>query len=630
VPVEPTPETLTQIKSNANLKLISIPDFGFTYIGVNLRDSPYDNLKFREAMLYGFDREKALKETLQGYGELLSAGLFSSAYAKLGWQNTRIPSYEYDPGKAAQILDGAGYTMTKSGFRLDPTTKAPMSTMFIYSRLGNPAEVAIADAFARDMRAIGLPVIHLAQPPLDFEVIVQTYNFELIVLSEKAGSAPTWLYELFSSATDTSPVPLGTNLVGYHDEDFDSCAEQAKTSVDQEEARNAALQCQELLARDLPVLPVFSASLLLASRSTLREITPIVGNIPGTIREFAINIEVDDGFGGELRVGVGSDFGNLDPASTSKSTDWMILNLIAEPLLNLDTNGKLSAGLADQWSASQDGKSITFRIRTNLEFQTGKTLNADDLVATIKWLTANAKSSSPLYNALSSIENVEKVDDTSVRISLKQANAFAANSLSQLFAVPAERVAQATPSSNFLLDNMLVSSGPFVLADFRPLERVTLLYNDKFHDAPPEHRAAVDKIEATQGELLFGVRVTGGTEITVETNPLTYNGRPVEDANFTVLVYDETGNEAMRIIGTHKGEGVYQAKFSADDPALSLGEYTIQTQLYSPSPEQPVLVLEQKDLSIKAAAPLVLGGLVAAIVIVALVAVLLVRRRKRL
>ena len=94
--------------------------------------------------------------------------------------------------------------------------------MFIYSRLGQPADVAAADLFAKNMQAIGLPIISLPMSDLDFNLAMHTYAFDIFIDSQASGSVPTWLFNLFYGLNDLSPVPLGTNLFGYSNPDFDS------------------------------------------------------------------------------------------------------------------------------------------------------------------------------------------------------------------------------------------------------------------------------------------------------------------------------------------------------------------------------------------------------------------------
>jgi len=122
--------------------------------------------------------------------------------------------------------------------------------------------------------------------------------------------------------------------------------------------------------------------------------------------------------------------------------------------------------------------------------------------------------------------------------------------------------------------------------------------------------------------------VTSGTEITIETKSLTYAGQPVENANYTLFMYDSSGRPVLKVEGTYKGQGVYTAKFSADDPSLNIGDYMLQGQLYGASSGGRLLILDERSLAVKAATPIVLYSLIAVIVVVAAVAAFFMRKRK--
>ena len=122
--------------------------------------------------------------------------------------------------------------------------------------------------------------------------------------------------------------------------------------------------------------------------------------------------------------------------------------------------------------------------------------------------------------------------------------------------------------------------------------------------------------------------MTSGTEITIETKPLTYAGQPVENVNYTLFMYDSSGRPVLKVEGTYKGQGVYTAKFSADDPSLNIGDYMFQAQLYGASSGGRLLILDERSLTVKAATPIVLYSLIAVIVVVAAVAAFFMRKRK--
>ena len=90
--------------------------------------------------------------------------------------------------------------------------------------------------------------------------------------------------------------------------------------------------------------------------------------------------------GGTIRVGLpgGSTTDSLDPATTTNSTGTLISRLWGEPLVELAPQGGLENKLAEEVSASADAKVWTFKIRSGVNFSNGKSLTADDVLATME------------------------------------------------------------------------------------------------------------------------------------------------------------------------------------------------------------------------------------------------------
>ena len=242
-------ETLKPLENTTQVKLVSIASYDFTYIGLNLRNSPLNDLKFRKAMLFAFNRPRMLNQSLGSFGRSLSPGLLSSAYSTIGWPTVN-DQYGYDPTMAKVLLDSEGFNET-STFRIDPSTNKSLRLMTIISRLTQPQEVTAAASFAMDMQSIGLPIVSLPMSDIDFNEALRTYVFDIFIDSQSANTVPTWLYTLFDSKNDISPAPLSTNLVGYNNSTYDRYATQLLTSNRPDEIRSAAEKCQEILAADL-------------------------------------------------------------------------------------------------------------------------------------------------------------------------------------------------------------------------------------------------------------------------------------------------------------------------------------------------------------------------------------------
>lgn len=114
------PAHTNQIKENAggkfdHLELTEAPDIGFFFLGLNLDRAPFSNKAFRIALAHLVDYDLAIDVHLDGYGARGGAGLVI-VEANTFWHNPDVPIYDtYDPDKAREILEEAGFTWDSSG-----------------------------------------------------------------------------------------------------------------------------------------------------------------------------------------------------------------------------------------------------------------------------------------------------------------------------------------------------------------------------------------------------------------------------------------------------------------------------------------------------------------------------------
>jgi ABC-type transport system substrate-binding protein len=577
-------------------------------------------------MLYGFDREKLVNTTLDGYGDTLNGGLFSPAYGKLGWWNNTANSYNYNPDRAKRLLDNAGYNMSTGQYRIDPATGKVMRTMFIVSRLSDAADEAAATSFANDMQAIGLPIINYPLSDTDFDFQVKhTYQFDIYIDTVSADSGPSWLYDLFASNNNIAPVPLGTNLDGYNSTNFDSCVNQLMSTSNQTIIKEQLLECQGILSNDLPALPVYTKYSIIATSLDPSTIVPVTGSLAATLKQTIQSIESTPNFG-KLTVGIVGTYGDLDPTSTSSSLDWTLLNLMLEPLLSLSSNGTPTPGLATSWNLSEDGQTITFVLRNNMAFSDGEPITIDDLSTTINWLMNNVKPSSPLYPILEQIQNVTIPNPITLEITLRQPNAFAPYSLGQLFALPHSRLELASNLADpfgFLRSQALVSSGPFDLSAFDQGNGADLEINNSYFNATQTISIANEKaIFANRGLDLLNL---GNNQIGIGTPAITYESQPISNATYAVFIYDQNNNLAAALNGTYIGHGTYSTMLNVDNPALTEGQYQAVGQLFGILPTGMFIIFHSQTLLVQTNLPLDTFSVVATI----LVAIIIIAQKHR-
>ncbi|WP_417280812.1 ABC transporter substrate-binding protein [Celeribacter sp.] len=116
-----------------------------------------------------------------------------------------------------------------------------------------------------------------------------------------------------------------------------------------------------------------------------------------------------------LRFGLASYPSGLDPFRHEGAAGHNVKLQIFRGLLGLDGGGQVVGELAESWE--QEGMDFVFHIRENAVFQNGEPVNASD----VKWSFEQiGKEGSTAYfvNELSVIEEIEVVDDKTVRFRL--------------------------------------------------------------------------------------------------------------------------------------------------------------------------------------------------------------------
>ncbi len=127
--------------------------------------------------------------------------------------------------------------------------------------------------------------------------------------------------------------------------------------------------------------------------------------------------------GGTIRVGIqgGASSDSLDPAVAANATATSISRLWGEPLLELHPEGGLEMKVAESYESSPDAKVWMFKIRPGVTFSNGKTVTAEDVLATMERHSGEDTKSGAL-GIMRGIANMRTEGDTFI-VELEQPNA---------------------------------------------------------------------------------------------------------------------------------------------------------------------------------------------------------------
>ncbi|MDN5859549.1 MAG: ABC transporter substrate-binding protein [Pseudonocardia sp.] len=179
---------------------------------------------------------------------------------------------------------------------------------------------------------------------------------------------------------------------------------------------------------------------------------------------------------GTLVIAVGAEPDTLDPHRTTSDVANEIGCLVGGSLVARDPQGRLVPGLAERWSASDDGLTWTFTLRPGVRFHDGTPLRAQDYADTFRRARDPATASPVAGDLLGPLLAATAPDDATLVLALAERFAPLLDNLAfcgYLQPLPA-RVDGRAP----------VGVGPYRFVEWRTGERVVLARNADYTWGP--------------------------------------------------------------------------------------------------------------------------------------------------
>jgi peptide/nickel transport system substrate-binding protein len=178
---------------------------------------------------------------------------------------------------------------------------------------------------------------------------------------------------------------------------------------------------------------------------------------------------------------------SLDPDRTTEALPYDVLALLGGTLTDLSANGKnVVPGLASSWSASSNGLTWTFTLRSGLKFSNGKALTAADIRATYD--RQRTDKADPNIGDFVTWKNVVAKSPTELVIDLSKPQP----SLPLILAAPYHVIFPAASVGTEAFYKDPISDGPFKLQSMGAGGvQETLVANPDYYGAQP----AIPKVE---------------------------------------------------------------------------------------------------------------------------------------
>jgi peptide/nickel transport system substrate-binding protein len=181
-----------------------------------------------------------------------------------------------------------------------------------------------------------------------------------------------------------------------------------------------------------------------------------------------------------------TDATGLDPHTQTAFASFRLLELIYEPLVELDPDLNVVPGLAESWEFSDDGLTLTFHLRQGVKFHDGSDFTSQDVIDTFTRILDEETGASARSNYLS-ISNMDAPDDFTVVFTLSQPDVplLAALATTNAGIAPSELIESGDFASS------AIGTGPFKLESWTPDQTTVLSANADWWGGKP----GVDGIE---------------------------------------------------------------------------------------------------------------------------------------
>ena len=180
------------------------------------------------------------------------------------------------------------------------------------------------------------------------------------------------------------------------------------------------------------------------------------------------------GRGGELRVLIPGDPRGFDPNDRGDEIAQTLGPSLFNPLVTLDTDGRLLADLAESWEVRDGGRTYVFHLREGVLWHDGKPFGSGDVRFTLERLR---KQPSVSHEAVRRISGIETPDSHTVVLRLKEpwAPFLVTLALGGTYILPRHAPLADRP----------VGTGPFRFREWVKGERMVLEASPRFHRPGP-------------------------------------------------------------------------------------------------------------------------------------------------
>ncbi|MBP7055631.1 MAG: peptide-binding protein [Candidatus Omnitrophica bacterium] len=252
-----TPLQFTRQTGNSffkkNYNKFKYPSFSYTYIGYNLNDPKFKDIRVRKALDMAVDKEAIIDTVLFGLGRLTTGPYLLDSWA----YNKEVKPNPYDPARAKELLKDAGWTDSDGDGWVDKDDKVFEFTLLVNQ--GNIDRERTAEMVQGYLKAVGVRMkIRVLEWNAMINEFINKRRFEAVLMGWFLARDPDNYDIWHSSKTREAEF----NFIGYSNPEVDRLLVKGRQTFDQDERKVAYNKIHEIIYDEQPCTFLYSSEIL--------------------------------------------------------------------------------------------------------------------------------------------------------------------------------------------------------------------------------------------------------------------------------------------------------------------------------------------------------------------------------
>ena len=265
------PRDLAAVQQVRGLRVVESPTPRFYDLTLNFQRLYWQDQRVREAVLRAINRESIVQKILLGHGQVVHANVTPAS-----WAYTKdVPTYPYDPTRAKQLLDDAGWRPGADGIR----QKDGMSLRFT---------VMLKNVDRTLEQVFVIAQQQLKQVGVDCQIERVESGVCPQRMRQGMFDALSRIWNPVYDPEQTSLLRTGNSYGGYSNPRVDALLAQGQTTLDRGKRKAIYGDLQRLLSEDLARLYLFTENELHVVPAGLRGVTWHPVNIFWNAKDWAL------------------------------------------------------------------------------------------------------------------------------------------------------------------------------------------------------------------------------------------------------------------------------------------------------------------------------------------------------